>query len=103
MSSLLSVHFFFQVSWHDLAFFDPTLYESLRLLIEDSKRADSSEFFSSLDLTYYIQLSTEEGNYNNLIFFFLNVLSKNAFICFTRLLINHHHDSFEIIFCLQVF
>ena len=55
--------FFFslQISWHDLAFYDPTLYESLRQLIEDSKRPDSSEFFSSLDLTFYIQLPTEEG------------------------------------------
>ncbi|XP_066917257.1 E3 ubiquitin-protein ligase UBR5-like isoform X2 [Clytia hemisphaerica] len=51
------------ISWHDLAFYDPTLYESLRQLIEDSKRPDSSEFFSSLDLTFYIQLPVEEGGH----------------------------------------
>ncbi|XP_065677761.1 E3 ubiquitin-protein ligase UBR5 isoform X1 [Hydra vulgaris] len=50
-----------KISWHDLAFFDPILYESLRQLIEDSKREDSSKFFSDLDLTYCIQLRPEEG------------------------------------------
>jgi E3 ubiquitin-protein ligase EDD1 len=50
-----------KISWHDLAFFDPILYESLRHLIEDAKRADANEIFSSLDLTYCIQLRAEEG------------------------------------------
>lgn len=49
------------ISWHDLAFYDPTLYESLRQLMEDAKRPDSTDFFSSLDLTFYIQLPVEEG------------------------------------------
>ena len=49
------------ISWHDLAFFDPILYESLRQLVEDSKRPDASELFSALDLTYCIELRTEEG------------------------------------------
>lgn len=51
------------INWHDLAFYDPTLYESLRQLIEDAKRPDSTEFFSSLDLTFYIQLPVEEGGH----------------------------------------
>eukprot|EP00794_Sanderia_malayensis_P011765 gene11765-12982_t len=50
-----------QVNWHDLAFLDPTLYESLRQLIQDSQRPDAKEYFESLDLTFCIELSTEEG------------------------------------------
>lgn len=50
-----------KISWHDLAFFDPTLYESLRNLMEEATREDNIDVFSSLDLTYLIQLRTEEG------------------------------------------
>ena len=49
------------MSWHDLAFFDPTLYESLRQLIQDSTRTDAKELFAGLDLTFCIELSQEEG------------------------------------------
>jgi len=50
-----------RVNWHDLAFFDPTLYESLRQLIADSSRSDHTEIFNSLELNYSIQLRPEEG------------------------------------------
>ena len=49
------------MSWHDLAFFDPTLYEVLRLLIQNSTRPDAKELFSGLDLTFYVDLSQDEG------------------------------------------
>ena len=50
------------VAWHDLAFFDPVLYESLRQLILDSEKSkDSYAFFQSLDLRFSIDLSEEEG------------------------------------------
>ncbi|XP_074597147.1 E3 ubiquitin-protein ligase hyd isoform X2 [Brevipalpus obovatus] len=50
------------ISWHDLAFFDPVLYESLRQLIlqaETDKEADA--VFSSLDLRFSIDVCPEEG------------------------------------------
>ncbi|XP_065062827.1 E3 ubiquitin-protein ligase UBR5-like isoform X1 [Rhopilema esculentum] len=50
-----------EISWHDLAFFDPTLYEVLRQLVQDSTKPDAKELFSGLDLTFCIQLSQEEG------------------------------------------
>jgi len=50
------------VAWHDLAFFDPVLYESLRQLILDAETSkDSHAFFQSLDLRFSIDLCEEEG------------------------------------------
>ena len=50
-----------QVSWHDLAFFDPGVYESLRKTILDSREPNGSELLSSLGLTFAVTLSGEEG------------------------------------------
>jgi len=50
-----------KISWHDLAFFDPTLYESLRQLMNDSTRENAGELYAALDLTYMIETSAEEG------------------------------------------
>ena len=50
------------ISWHDLAFFDSILYESLRQLIVNSETEKASEsLFSSLDLRFSIDLCIEEG------------------------------------------
>nr|XP_006821041.1 PREDICTED: LOW QUALITY PROTEIN: E3 ubiquitin-protein ligase UBR5-like [Saccoglossus kowalevskii] len=50
-----------KVAWHDLAFFDPIMYESLRQLIVDSQKDGTDSVFSALDLNYSIELSKEEG------------------------------------------
>ena len=52
--------FFFQIGWHDLAFFDPTLYEGLRQLMLDAERGRGASI-APLELTFSIQLSKEEG------------------------------------------
>lgn len=49
------------VRFHDLAFFDPVIYESLRQLVVDAETKDSNSLFSALDLTFSIDLSVEEG------------------------------------------
>jgi len=49
------------IRWHDLAFFDPVMYESLRQLVLDAETKDSTTLFSALDLTFSIDLCTEEG------------------------------------------
>ncbi|KAG8228758.1 hypothetical protein J437_LFUL008199 [Ladona fulva] len=49
------------VRFHDLAFFDPVIYESLRQLVLDAETKDSSSLFSSLDLSFSIDLCAEEG------------------------------------------
>lgn len=46
------------IRFHDLAFFDPVVYESLRQLVLDAESKD----VSSLDLTFTIDLSPEEGS-----------------------------------------
>ena len=50
-----------QVGWHDLAFLDPSLYESLRHLLLDAQRDGAEGLFNSLDLYFSIELSKEEG------------------------------------------
>ncbi|XP_064474178.1 E3 ubiquitin-protein ligase UBR5-like isoform X2 [Ornithodoros turicata] len=50
-----------RIGWHDLAFFDPLLYESLRQLVLEAESRNSNNVFSALDLTFCIDLCTEEG------------------------------------------
>ncbi|XP_044743814.1 E3 ubiquitin-protein ligase UBR5 isoform X2 [Chrysoperla carnea] len=47
--------------FHDLAFFDPVVYESLRQLVVDAETKESNSLFSALDLTFSIDLNPEEG------------------------------------------
>lgn len=48
------------IRWHDLAFFDPGMYESLRQLVLDAETKNSPTLFTALDLTFNIELSNEE-------------------------------------------
>ncbi|XP_074027095.1 E3 ubiquitin-protein ligase hyd isoform X3 [Leptinotarsa decemlineata] len=49
------------IKFHDLAFFDPVVYESLRQLVVDAETKDSNSLFSALDLNFTIDLCPEEG------------------------------------------
>jgi len=49
------------IRFHDLAFFDPAMYESLRQLVLDAETKDSNSLFAALDLTFSIDLNVEEG------------------------------------------
>ncbi|KAL1490432.1 hypothetical protein ABEB36_013127 [Hypothenemus hampei] len=49
------------IKFHDLAFFDPVVYESLRQLVVDAETKDGNSLFSALDLNFTIDLSPEEG------------------------------------------
>ncbi|KAJ8960750.1 hypothetical protein NQ318_020043 [Aromia moschata] len=49
------------IKFHDLAFFDPVVYESLRQLVVDAETKDSHSLFSALDLNFTIDLGAEEG------------------------------------------
>ncbi|XP_028405111.1 E3 ubiquitin-protein ligase UBR5-like isoform X2 [Dendronephthya gigantea] len=50
-----------EIGWHDFAFFDPTMYETLRKLIVDAELPNATEMFSTLDLTFSVELSPDEG------------------------------------------
>ncbi|KAH9487956.1 E3 ubiquitin-protein ligase ubr5 [Bulinus truncatus] len=50
-----------RIGWHDLAFFDPVMYESLRSLVEDAETKDAQLIFTALDLNFCVELSAEEG------------------------------------------
>lgn len=40
------------IKFHDLAFFDPVVYESLRQLVVDAETKDSNSLFTALDLSF---------------------------------------------------
>ncbi|XP_022901003.2 E3 ubiquitin-protein ligase hyd isoform X2 [Onthophagus taurus] len=48
------------VKFHDLAFFDPVMYESLRQLVVNAETKDNG-LFTALDLNFSIDLCAEEG------------------------------------------
>ncbi|XP_068706016.1 E3 ubiquitin-protein ligase UBR5-like [Montipora foliosa] len=50
-----------RIGWHDLAFFDPMLYESLRKLIVEAASPHAEETFKALDLTFSVQVTAEES------------------------------------------
>jgi len=53
------------VKFHDLAFFDPVIYESFRQLLTDMENmSDPKQYFQSLDITMSIDLCDEEGGGN---------------------------------------
>jgi E3 ubiquitin-protein ligase EDD1 len=51
------------VKFHDLAFFDPVIYESMRQLVVDAEKpgSDTATALQALDLTFSIDLCIEEG------------------------------------------
>ncbi len=49
-----------KIGWHDLAFFDPMMYESLRQLVVDAETKEASLLFATLDLNFCVELSPEE-------------------------------------------
>ena len=51
------------IRFHDLAFFDPVIYESLRQLVVDAEKGgvEGGSALQALDLTFSIDLSVEEG------------------------------------------
>lgn len=52
-----------KIGWHDLAFFDPVMYESLRQLVVDSETKDASLLFAALDMNFCMELCAEEVSY----------------------------------------
>lgn len=50
-----------KIGWHDLAFFDPIMYESLRQLVLDAETKDGSLMFTALDLTFCVDFGPDEG------------------------------------------
>ncbi|XP_055611780.1 E3 ubiquitin-protein ligase hyd-like isoform X2 [Uranotaenia lowii] len=51
-----------QVRFHDLAFFDPVVYDSLRQLVKDSQTKSGITILQSMELNFVIDLIPEEGS-----------------------------------------
>ncbi|CAG7834599.1 unnamed protein product [Allacma fusca] len=52
------------IRFHDMAFFDPVMYESFRQLILDAENKDGERLFSAMELTFSLDLSPDEGGRN---------------------------------------
>ncbi|XP_052085872.1 E3 ubiquitin-protein ligase UBR5-like isoform X2 [Mytilus californianus] len=50
-----------KIGWHDLAFFDSVMYESLRQLVLDSEKKDASLLFTALDMNFCVEMNPELG------------------------------------------
>ncbi|KAL9891475.1 E3 ubiquitin-protein ligase hyd isoform X1 [Glossina fuscipes] len=50
-----------KIKFHDLAFFDPTIYESFRQLIQNSQTVEGEDAISRMELFFVIDLMREEG------------------------------------------
>lgn len=50
-----------KIGWHDLAFFDPVMYESLRQLVLDSEKKDANLLFTALDMNFCVEMNPELG------------------------------------------
>lgn len=50
-----------KVNWHDFAFFDPVMYESLRYVLYEMKHQGNKELLPFLDLTFVADTLPEEG------------------------------------------
>ncbi|XP_061392302.1 E3 ubiquitin-protein ligase hyd-like [Musca vetustissima] len=50
-----------KIKFHDLAFFDPVIYESFRQLIQNSQTEEGEEAISRMELFFVIDLMKEEG------------------------------------------
>jgi E3 ubiquitin-protein ligase EDD1 len=50
-----------KVTWYDLAFFDPVMFESLRQMVQDAESSsDPAAMFDALDLSFVIEAAPEE-------------------------------------------
>ncbi|KAL7079928.1 hypothetical protein ACQ4LE_000066 [Meloidogyne hapla] len=51
------------ITWYDLAFFDPSLFDSLRSIVynEADENYQSQDFFNQLEMTFAVDLPAEEG------------------------------------------
>jgi len=50
------------ITWYDLAFFDSSLFDSLRSIVynENDESYQSQEFFNQLEMTFAVDLPAEE-------------------------------------------
>jgi len=70
-----------KIGWHDLAFFDPVMYDGMRQLVHDAETKDFTSMFSALELTFAIDLSQEEVR-TPICVIIENVSGKGWRICF---------------------
>ena len=50
-----------QIHWHDFAFYDPVMYDSLHELVVEAQQPTGAQHLEALQLTFQVQLRDEEG------------------------------------------
>ena len=68
------------IRFHDLAFFDPVIYESLRQLVVDAESKEGPAMFSALDLTF--RFVSKKKYLYLLLFVALTIYKKKKYINF---------------------
>jgi E3 ubiquitin-protein ligase EDD1 len=56
-----------RLAWHDLAFFDPIMYESLRSMVLLAESKDGPSTIPNLALSFSVQLCNEEVRQNTVV------------------------------------
>ena len=86
--------------FHDLAFFDPDMYESLRQLIVDAKNHETSAQLATLELTFSIDLCVEEGGGSTDLIPRGRDIEVNASNVFTFV---RKYSQYRLVFCRFIF
>ena len=50
-----------QIHWHDFAFYDPVIYDSLCQLVVEAQQPTGAQHLEALQLTFQVQLRDEGG------------------------------------------
>ena len=61
LSLCVCVYVCAQIHWHDFAFYDPVMYNSLRQLVVEAQQPTGAQHLEALQLTFQVQLRDEEG------------------------------------------
>ena len=50
-----------QINWHNFAFYDPVMYDSLRQLVVEAQQPTGAQHLEALQLTFQVQPQDEKG------------------------------------------
>ena len=61
MRACVCVCLYAQIHWHDFAFYDPVMYDSLRQLVVEAQQPTGAQHLKALQLTFQVQHGMRKG------------------------------------------
>ena len=61
MRACACVFLYAQIHWHDFAFYDPVMYDSLRQLVVEAQQPTGAQHLEALQLTFQVQHGMRKG------------------------------------------